>query len=113
MADLHVRRRVVAPYRYSFVKIGDHIEATVPPGTSEDSMIPFRNAFPRHGPTVGIGADAHGLAPDAIREQCRNFVANGGGVMKWNQNAASLRQQFARVPIGGRDNRFPKTKAVG
>ena len=35
------------------------------------------------------------------------------GIAKWHQNAAAVRQQFARVPIGRRNDRFPKPKAVG
>ena len=83
------------------------------PRILEGGHVTLGGAFPRHGSADRIGAPAHRLPASVVGQQFRDFAADRRRVAKGNQNAASISQQFAGVPVGRRDDRLPQSEAVG
>ncbi len=83
------------------------------PGVFENSDIAFRRSLKGHRSTGCIGALAHRLPPRIVRHQAGDLGADGRRVAERNENAASVREQFARMPIRRGDDRFPQSKTIG
>ncbi len=113
MADLHVRHRGDQRPRQGFVGARKGLEPVTLPRILEHGHVTFGNALPCHRPADGIGALAHCLAASIVGEQFRDFAAGRRGIAERDQNAASIRQQFARVPIRRRYHRLAQPEAVG
>ena len=79
----------------------------------EGGHVTLGRALPCHRPAGSVGALAHRLPPRAIGKQSCYFVAGLHRVAKGNENAAPVGQQFARMPIRGRDDRLAEAEAIG
>src|SRR5579862_573289 len=111
MAELYLRRRAVGQGT-AIALPREHFERMHASAPAKDSKVALRGSLPRRGAAARVGALAHRLSPDIVAEQCRDFRADGLGIAKWHQYAAAVRQQLSRVPVGGRNDRFPQAKAV-
>ncbi len=83
------------------------------PRILEAGHVTLGRAFPCHRSADRIGAPTHRLPASIVGEQFRDFSADRRPVAKRDQNAASISQQFVRVPVRRRDDRFPQPEAVG
>ena len=106
-------RRAACALERSFVGARDDLEPVTLPRILEGGMIALGGALPCHRSAGGIGALAHGLPPGIVGQQFRDFAADRRRIAKRNQNAAPIGQQFARVPIGRRNDRLAQPEAVG
>ena len=113
MADLHVRRRRAARLRQDHVGARNDLEPVTLARILEDRHVTLGGALPCHRSADRIGALAYRLPASVVGEQFRDFVADRGRVAERNQNAASIGQQFAGVPVRRRDDRLAEPEAVG
>src|SRR5260221_10984305 len=112
MAQLHRGWHLRVAYRRNLVWPYDHPETTSP-SILEGGDIALCCPLPGHRSTARIGTLTHGLAPCLVGQQSRDLAADGSGVTERNQDAASVGEQLARVPIGCRDDRLAEPEAVG
>src|ERR1700682_6664689 len=104
MADLHLRRRDAAWLGRAGVGARNDLDPVTLPRILEDGHVTLGGAFPYHRSADGIGALAHRLPASVVGEQFRDFAADRRRVAERDQNAASVGQQLARVPVRRRDD---------
>ena len=79
----------------------------------EDREIALGGLRPSHRSASRVRAFAHGMTADIVCQQAGDLGAHGFGIAKRNENAASVSQQFLRVPVGCRYDRLSQPEAVG
>src|SRR5882672_2134204 len=104
MADLHGWRRRAVWCRRLLVGAREGLEPVTLPRMLEGRHVTLRGALPCHRSADRIGALAYRLATRVVGEQFRDLAAGRCCVAERDQNAASVRQQFARMPIRRRSS---------
>ena len=79
----------------------------------ETLHVTLRNSFPHHLPGEEISALTHGVAYRGGVEEFDCFLRDSIRILEGHESAAAVVQQFNRVPIGSRNDRFACTQCIG
>ncbi len=112
MIQFHLRRSRAFGSHEALDLPGDHLQRQPAARLLEYREIALCGPLPGHRAAVRISALAHLLPSGIVRQQSRDFSADGLGIAEWHQDAAPVREQFPRVPVGCRDDRFTQSKTV-
>ena len=66
-----------------------------------------------HRPARNVRGFSHGMSLRLLMKQLIDRLGDGRRIIERNKHAATVRQQFGRVPVWSGKNRLAGSKAVG
>src|SRR4051812_5029142 len=67
---------------------------------------------PDHLPAMQVSLFPKAMAAAFVAQKSADFLGNCLGITKRHENAATVRQQLLRVPVGSRNHRFAATESI-